>query len=176
MDKNISVNICEESCACNSCHAANYDSKVAPFNHAQVDKLYEVHAGAFCFRLCEDCVKELIGALTEIITSETCSDNPEKIKTCMPISQMIFEDMTDFDESCLMCMDAFIDATSSRCIIDDDGSGNLILDGKIVSNGRVICDLQQVMLDLPDGYCTFYTFDGLKEMFGDRVQIAWYNK
>lgn len=174
MEKDIIVKVCEETATCNSCHAANYDSKFFPKDRKRVEKLYEIHVGGIVFRLCAECASDLVTSLVGIVTPEkTEDDNSIKIEGIGPVQ---FKDLDDFERSCLMPLISFHDDVDAGYICDDDGSGDFVLDDKIVTTAHVWVDLQTVMFDRPNNSCVTYTFSELRDMFGPRAQIAWYNK
>lgn len=72
----------------------------------------------------------------------------------------------------LMDMDEFIEEVDSYCITDGDGSGMLVIDGKVNQCTCVICEWDAVII----GDTLVVPFGILKKLFGDRARIAWYNK
>lgn len=164
----LTVKTCEETCTCNACGAANYDSKYFPKDRKRVERLYEVHVGGITFRLCDDCADELMNKLK--------TRGAVEIKTVNDLEKiLIFRDMSDFDTKCTMSADNFIRDVEEGYIIDDDGSGNLVIDDKIVTNAHLYPEELEIIIE--DHVSVFsFTLKDIKEMFGDRVQIAWYNK
>lgn len=80
----------------------------------------------------------------------------------------------ELDESngSLYSVEEFAEEVDSRCILDYDGWGALVLDHNLVSNSSVVCHWKAVMLrDIG-----IVSFDTLIKLFGDRAEIQWYNK
>lgn len=155
----ISIKLSDQTATCNSCHASNYKSK---FDRKQVDKLYEIQIGGINFHICNACAKELIKKLQK--------RDIQNIEGMYEVKEM-----TELAKECCMSTADFLESIELGYIFEEDGCADLILDGKIVSNATVHIDPLEVQLYSDDG-STFIPLVDIAEVFGDRLQIAWYNK
>lgn len=76
----------------------------------------------------------------------------------------VYGDVMSYDEfaSCVKCYG----------ITDYDGSGELILSDKVVTNSEILCYNRSVYFDGK----LFVPFDVLHSIFGDDMKFIWYNK
>lgn len=81
-----------------------------------------------------------------------------------------FGDIPDFGDR--MSYKEFMDATGSKCIMDYDGSGEIAIDGKSVTNSSTWIRDDSVWIE----GCAKVPFKKLYEIFGDRLSFVWYNK
>lgn len=81
-----------------------------------------------------------------------------------------YEEMSNF--GCVMPYEQFKKAVDSYCITDYDGSGDLILFDKVVSDTSIWVYNKTVHF-----YNKFFVpFDVLYSIFGDDMKILWFNK
>lgn len=66
----------------------------------------------------------------------------------------------------------FVESVEGHCIMDYDGSGNLVIDGKMVMNSNTWLRDRAVWIE----GCAKIPFTKLYEIFGDRVSFIWFNK
>lgn len=69
-------------------------------------------------------------------------------------------------------LDTFEHYNDCKCITDYDGSGCMIFDGKLVNNSVVWCFNKSVLINKQ----YILPYSSLRELFGDMVEIIWYNK
>lgn len=173
MKKNIIVQVCSETATCNSCHAANYGSKFMPSDRKRVEKLYEVHVGGITFRLCENCVNEMIERL-QLISGEAID---KQITDPEELYQIV-----DTDEIPANCAGKripiieFVEMIEEGYITDDDGFGMLVYENKLVTNSVVAPLFKEVYINPGEDYCSTFKLMDLPVPLGDSVDILWYNK
>lgn len=63
----------KDNCSCNCCFARNYDNSFSMLGE-RVDTLYEVQIGCMTSVLCNNCLKNLYGAIGDIVNA---NDNIE---------------------------------------------------------------------------------------------------
>ncbi len=76
------------------------------------------------------------------------------------------------DYAHLMTMNEFIDSVDEHVFTDYDGAGTLVIDGKTNDAALAFIDWGSVLIANE----LIVPFTVLKELFGDRVQVAWYNR
>lgn len=81
-----------------------------------------------------------------------------------------YEEILDYGD--VMSYEEFMKAVNSYCIIDYDGSGELILYDKVVKNTSIWISNKTVYF--ADKF--FVPFDVLHKTFGDDVKFIWFNK
>lgn len=81
-----------------------------------------------------------------------------------------FEELDNLGE--LMSYKKFIDYVNCGCLIDYDGWGQLVLNGKEVSNSVTVIHSKTMHI----GGKLSVPFDRLYEIFGDDMKICWYNR
>ncbi|MCM1221850.1 MAG: hypothetical protein NC548_46000 [Lachnospiraceae bacterium] len=81
-----------------------------------------------------------------------------------------FQDLPDFGEH--YEYKRFLEDVDHCCIMDYDGSGNLVIDGKEVRNSTTWLRDRAIWID----EFAKIPFQKLYEIFGDRVSFMWYNK
>lgn len=79
-----------------------------------------------------------------------------------------------FDEKCgdLFPLSEFIEDVNDKAIMDYDGFGDVIYQGKEVENAILYVDLQ--LVGISDK--VFFTLDTLYGIFGNDINIDWHNK
>lgn len=86
------------------------------------------------------------------------------------INTLNFDEIPNFGD--VMSLDEFIDYTKSGCLIDYDGTGDLIIDNKRVTNS--VSWIFDNSFKVGNNY--IIKFESLKEIFGDRVKVIWFNR
>lgn len=81
-----------------------------------------------------------------------------------------FDHIPNFGD--VMTYEKFIKLVENFSIIDYDGSGELILNGKVVKNTSTWLGHRSVFF--ADRF--FVPFDVLQSIFGDDMKIIWFNK
>lgn len=72
----------------------------------------------------------------------------------------------------VMAIERFVEDVESRCITDYDGSGLLVLDGKIVDGSVLILEWASVRI----GSELIVPLAMLRDLLGERVAVLWFNK
>lgn len=62
----IEIQVAEDMRCCNSCYARNYDEDGQTIGK-RVDRIIRIQAGRTVIALCDECVKEMIQSLEELI-------------------------------------------------------------------------------------------------------------
>lgn len=78
------------------------------------------------------------------------------------------------DKKCgsLFTLSKFINDANNKLIMDYDGFGEVIYKGKEIDNAILYVDLQ--LIGISD--TVFFPLDKLYEIFGNDINIDWYNK
>lgn len=78
------------------------------------------------------------------------------------------------DKSCgtVFSFEEFLKEVEDMSLMDYDGSGNMILNGKVVKNSSTwIHDRSMYIVNK-----YFVPFEKLEELFGEEIEILWFNK
>ena len=81
-----------------------------------------------------------------------------------------YEEIPDYGD--VMSYEKFMKAVNSYCIMDYDGSGELVLFDKVVK--RTSTWIANKTVYFADKF--FVPFDVLHSIFGDDMKIVWFNK
>lgn len=136
--------------------------RLAAIRETQAVKLYRDRTGCT--------IKEAKDHIDRILGKKKM---PSKIEDF--VHRCHFKPMDDLAKECLMPMDEFIEDIRSGCITNYDGTGELVLDNSVVDNAVVYPNEGLIRIHSKPTP-SFFSLDEVKELFGDRAQIAWYNK
>jgi hypothetical protein len=81
-----------------------------------------------------------------------------------------YEEIPDFGD--VLTLEKFLDYVDSGLIIDYDGDGELIIDDKVVKHTFTWIAYKSFVIN--EEY--IISFNILKDFFGDRMKVVWYNK
>lgn len=96
--------------------------------------------------------------------------NEEIKKAVMDVA--ILSDMDDFDQECRVEIDTFKEWVDDECVIDSDGYGRLVIDGKIVENSRT--NLDEKLIQIKNG--PDVPIKSIAAIFGNDAAVVWYNR
>lgn len=85
-------------------------------------------------------------------------------------------ELTDSDKTHLIPLAEFIDCVDSKCFIDYDGCGKLVLDDRHLMGSCTILSENAMQFDNGDEPVQTIPLRTLKKVFGDRAQVVWYNR